>query len=122
MMPDEYNPNPFPGFLRPEGVNFETYFDRQVNWILREIKIRFDAADKAVIDARTLMEDRMKDFPSIFIKKGDIDGILAEMKSEIKVLNSVKDKAEGRTSVALLSAAIATLVSVVGLLLRFYRV
>jgi hypothetical protein len=86
--------------------------------------LKFSEVDKAINLASADMERRMNGFPDQFVKKGDADVEIAQLKSDVKVLNDIKNRMEGKASqnsmiLALVISIISLLIALGGLLRHF---
>ena len=83
-MNDRQNRN----FTRAEGVTLEQLFEEKLN-VLRE---RLKAMDEAIVLAKQLMLDRMNGFPNEFVRKGDSDVAITELKAQVSMAMSYLNK------------------------------
>ncbi len=65
---------------RDEKIALEQLFDEKLN-VIRE---RLKSMDAAIILARNLLKDLMEGFPQQFVRKGDSDVAITELKSKME--------------------------------------
>ena len=67
---------------RDEKITLEQLFDEKLN-VIRE---RLKSMDAAIILARELLKDLMEGFPQQFVRKGDSDVAITELKSKMELI------------------------------------
>jgi hypothetical protein len=104
-----------------DGVSLQEYLEKIFN-------LKFEAADKALVEARRIMEDRMAGFPQVFLQKGEVEAELKLLKAELKQLSKANDQMEGKASqrsmiitltIAVISLLITGFVAVAGVMRHF---
>lgn len=99
-------------------------FARQGYVPLREyMEAQIIALKESIIQAKADMERRMDGFPDQFIKKGETDNKITEMKSDLKTLTTFRDRMEGKASqqsflITLAIAVLGLIASILSLLLK----
>lgn len=83
-MNDRQNRN----FTRAESVTLEQLFNEKLN-VLRE---RLKGMDRAIVLAKQLMLDRMNGFPNEFVRKGDSDVAITELKSKMESVTTTLNR------------------------------
>jgi hypothetical protein len=86
-----------------------------------------ETTQRAVDMARLDMERRMKDFPEQFVKKGEVGEILSKLSSKVEALEKTNNQLEGKASYKALEivrwvSITGIILSIIGILLRFFKV
>jgi len=66
--------------------HIEKIFGLKVESLRRELDIRFEALAVSIEEAKRIMELKMAGFPAEFVKKGDSDVAITEMKSKVDMV------------------------------------
>jgi len=73
---------------KEQGITLEQLFDEKLN-VVRE---RLRSMDEAIILARGLLKDLMEGFPAQYVRKGDSDVALTEMKAQVTMVMNAMNK------------------------------
>jgi hypothetical protein len=98
-----------------DGVSLQEHLEKIIN-------LRFDAIEKAIKEARRVMEHRMEGFPQQFVQRGETDTALTELKLKVDQLMEVKNQMVGKASNNFVVVSIVISLAVLGLtMLRHFR-
>ena len=90
MCSDKYNLDP-PGYV-PLQKYLEKMIDLKFKAIETTINLQFKGVEDNIVLARSLMTEKMDGFPQQFVRKGDSDVALTEIKAQVTILTNMITK------------------------------
>lgn len=84
------NEVPLQDYLEQLDKHLEKLFEQK----LLNLSARLDELKESIAEARRIMEARMDGFPGLFVRKGDADVAITELKAKVELISIMISKTE----------------------------